>query len=31
MGWYLRRALGLVMAVLLIAQAFRIDHTNPPI
>ena len=31
MGWYLRRALGLVMVVLLIAQAFRIDHTNPPI
>lgn len=31
MIWYLRRVLGLVLVVLLIAQAFRIDHTNPPV
>ena len=31
MGWYLRRALWLALVSLLIAQAFRIDTTNPPL
>jgi hypothetical protein len=31
MVWYLRRALWLALVALLIAQAFRIDTTNPPL
>ena len=31
MGWYLRRALWVGLAALVIAQAFRIDTTNPPL
>ncbi len=31
MGWYLKRALWLGLAVFAIAQAFRIDKTNPPV
>ena len=31
MGWYLRRALWVGLAALVIAQAFRIDKTNPPV
>jgi Haem-binding domain len=30
-GWYLKRALWLGLAVFAIAQAFRIDKTNPPV
>ncbi len=31
MSWYLKRALWLGLAALVIAQVFRIDKTNPPV